>query len=226
MTTSMWNEQEIRREFSDCSTLHDVIRKVELDFSQKGEVICEIRVNGVMLSEGDETKFAQSSAREINQLAIVSNRPADLLVEALNSALAFAPDLEASCLATAEAFRGSDLPKAQKRFNESLEGCQWFVDTLMHVRSAASGIGKAILQPERWFEAENMIARVIRELSEGYSKSDFVLVADLMEYELTGALSVWKESLKTELEYRAGLGLSREPEEGHGNGQSENPVGR
>jgi hypothetical protein len=43
-----------------------------------------------------------------------------------------------------------------------------------------------------------MITQVIREVSEAYSNEDFVLVADLLEYELTGTLAVWKNVLDSE----------------------------
>jgi hypothetical protein len=84
-----------------------------------------------------------------------------------------------------------------------LEGCSWLVETITHVRGAASGIGTPIGDIDRWFEAEKTINRVVRELSEGYAASDFVLVADLLEYELTGALQIWGEALAAERDRRA-----------------------
>lgn len=198
VTTSIWDKTEISKQFPECSTLREIINRLETDFSLKGEVICEIRVNGHLLSEEDEEKFATSSCSDIQNLSVSSNRPADLIKDAMRSTKVFIPDLEASCLKTAEMFRGSDLAAAQKSFHECLEGCQWLVDTLMHVRGAASGIQQPIHQPERWFEGEKVIGRAIRELSEAYSGNDFVLVADLLEYELTGALAIWKEALDHE----------------------------
>src|SRR5690606_12310409 len=133
-----------------------------------------------------------------NDLLVRSNRPGDLIQEALDSALIFIPELERSCLSTAEVYRGSDLALAQRGFNETLEGCQWLFDTLMHLRGAASGVGAPIAHPERWFEAEKMIARVVKDVSEAYVAADYVLVADLLEYELTGSIAVWREVLDHE----------------------------
>ena len=204
MTTSFWDKQEISKQFAGCRTLRDIIARLESDFSTRGEVICEIRVNGILLSEVDEEKFAESSSEEISALTVRSNRPADLILDAIRSAHVFIPDLEKSCLKTSELFRGADLSAAQQSFHECLEGCQWLVDTLMHVRGAASGIEQPIAQPERWFEAEKILTKVIRELSEAYSKQDYVLVADLLEYELTGALAVWAPTVEVERDARGG----------------------
>lgn len=198
MTTSHWSKQEIESKFPGCATLKDLISRIEAEFSQKGEVICEIRVNGVLLSEADESKYASQPSTEIREIAISSNAPLNLIADAIKSALVLIPDLDKSCLSTSEQFRGADLNQAQRSFHECLEGVQWLIDTLIHVRGAASGIQKPIAQPERWFEAEKLITRVVRELSEAYSGDDYVLVADLLEYELTGALSIWKTTIESE----------------------------
>jgi hypothetical protein len=203
MTTSFWDSQEIGKQFRECSTLKEIIARLETDFSLKGEVICEIRVNGILLSEDDEVKFASHPRETIQEISIASNRPGDLISQALASADVFVPELDKACLRTAEKLRGADLPAAQASFRETIEGCQWFVDTLMHVRGAASGIEKPISNPALWFEAEKMITQVIREVSEAYGNEDYVLVADLLEYELTGTLAVWKNVLDTERPLRA-----------------------
>jgi hypothetical protein len=198
VTTSTWNKKEIETQFDGCQTLKEVISRIETDFSLRGEVICEIRVNGMLLDEEDEVKFAASSVGEIDALAVRSNRPADLINDAIVSASEFVPELDANCLMVAEAFRGNDIALAQKNFSECLEGCQWLVETLMHVRGAASGVGQPIGKPERWFEAEKVINKAIRELSQAYGANDFVLVADLLEYEVTAAVQIWNEALSEE----------------------------
>lgn len=205
MTTSIWDGLELRRQFPGCTTLREIIACIEADFSGRGEVICEIRVNGHLLTEEEESKFAESPTAEIRDLSVRSNAPAVLITDAIQSALSMIPNLEKSCLQTSEALRGADANAAMKSFHECLDGCQWLVDTLIHIRGAASGIKKPIAQPERWFEAEKMIGRVIREMSEAYSAKDYVLIADLLEYELTSALQVWKDEVELESRYREQL---------------------
>lgn len=198
MTTSSWDRIEIARQFPECSTLSEVISRIESEFSAKGEVICEIHVNGMPLNDADEHKFAQSPRSEINDLSVRTNRPESLIIQALESARTYIPQIEESCLKSAEAFRGHDLGGAQRCFGDTLDGCTWLVETLTHIRGAASGIGKPINQIDRWFEAEKAINRVVREVSDGYQANDFVLVADLLEYELTGALQIWHQALEAE----------------------------
>jgi hypothetical protein len=203
MMTSFWDREQIQKQFPECSTFKELITRIETEISTKGEVICEIRVNGKILSEEDETRLAQNSSQEIQEITIKTNRPSDLIKEAIASAIEFLPDVEAASVKAAEGFRGADLNAAQKAFGDAIEGCQWLTDTLMHIRGAASGTGEPIAQPERWYEAEKIISKAVREVSDAYATGDMVLVADLMEYEITGALGIWREALQAEQVHRA-----------------------
>jgi hypothetical protein len=202
MTTSIWDKEQLEQQYPQCATLSEIITALEQDFSSRGEVICEIRVNGVILEESDEEKFGANPRGAIDDLSISTNRPANLIGIAITSAIGFLPEVESAALAAAELLRGTDAVESRRSFVEILDGCQWLVDTILHVRGAASGIGKPIKSPERWFEAEKLMGRVIGELTDAFTKSDIVLVADLLEYELPPALALWVEVLKEEQVFR------------------------
>lgn len=202
MTTLHWEQAEITRDFSRCETLHDMILQVEKVSYQKGEVICEIRVNGVLLSENDESKFAAHDRATIKTLAISTQRTDQLIREALVSTADFIPDLESSCVNAAEALRGAVHADGQRAFGETLQGCHWLIETLSYIRGAASGIQLPIERSERWIEAEQAIIRSVREMNAAYNNNDSILVADLLEYEVTAALSIWREVLGLEQKRR------------------------
>ena len=68
MNQLILSNKEITTNFSDCNTLSDVIKKVEKDGWDNGNVICGITLNGMKLTEEDENKFHASSVTEINQI--------------------------------------------------------------------------------------------------------------------------------------------------------------
>lgn len=197
-----WTGPEVQREFQTCANLRDVIQLLEARRSVLGEVICEVRVNGLLLREEDEARFADSPRAEIESLSILYARSSDLILQALCSVAEFLPNLERSCLETSEAIRDGGLGAAQKRFREIIEGCQWAVETLLHSRGAASGIGAPLSQPERWYEAEKTLNQTVRELTEAYRARDAALVADILEYEATAAAGIWVETLEREMATR------------------------
>ncbi|MEK7358560.1 MAG: hypothetical protein AAB250_19095 [Bdellovibrionota bacterium] len=203
MTTSFWSRDELSKQFSHCATVKEIITTLETDFESRGEVICEVRINGMILDDQDEMQFANNPIDGVNDLAVKSERPGDLIKGALASAAHLLPELEIASLSTADQLRGIDASKARDSFAQAIEGCQWLVGTLEHVRGAASGIGEPIESVERWLAAEKFIAQVVNEVSAAYGKGDSILVADLLEYELTAAITLWREVLEREIARRA-----------------------
>jgi hypothetical protein len=199
MRASVWTKSEIATAFIGCATLRDVITKLELQMSAQGEVICEIKVNDLALSEDDEVKFADCALADLESLEIQSNRPLDLVNDALRSAVGMMPELHKSAMTTAELIRAGEVVRAAKGFEETVSGCQWLVETLHHVRGASAGIGKPITQLDQWMASELLIGRVVNEMSDAHRLSDSILVADLLEYEMTAALASWKSTIESEL---------------------------
>lgn len=199
MRTSSWTKSEMAQAFADCGTLRDVITRLESDSAARGEVVCEIRVNGMVLSETDEATFADNAIDSFEQLEVHTRRPLDLVKDALTSAADLLPQLEQSALVTADLLRSGDGPRSAKGFQETVGGCQWLVETLLHVRQATTGMGQPLSGLPQWLESEKLIGRVVSEVSDAYGRHDKILVADLLEYEMTAALDAWKKTIAAEL---------------------------
>lgn len=207
MTDINWTSEQIAQDFNDCSTVGDVIHRLETMAASKGEVICEIRVNGELIDETQEARLLDDPNKAnprsaIQSLSIRSDRPEHLIGQALRSTLSFIPLLTNASIETAQRFRDGDVHMGSEQLNEALEGCQWFVETIHHARGAASGIGFGVHQAERWLSAEKMLFQVINELTATFGRKDFTLVADLLEYELTAAIEMWAPVLSHEAERR------------------------
>lgn len=207
MTDSNWTSDQIANDFVDCNTVGEVINRLEIIVAARGEVICEIRVNGELIDEEQEAKLAAEAKTmnprsAIRSLSIRSDRPEHLIGEALRSSLSFIPLLTRASVDTACRFRDGDVHVGSEQLNEALEGCQWFVETIHHARGAASGLGTGVYQAERWQQAEKMLFDVLTELTATFDRKDFLLVADLLEYELTAALEMWAPVLQAEADRR------------------------
>ncbi len=207
MTDSNWTSDQIATEFTDCETVGEVLHRLETIVASRGEVICEIRLNGQVIDETDEARLAQDPEKTnprtaIQSLSIKSDRPEHLIGQALRSSLSFIPLLTRASVDTASRFRDGDVHMGSEQLGEALEGCQWFVETIHHARGAASGIGVGVHQVERWQQAEQMLFNVISELTATFDRKDYLLVADLLEYELTTALEMWVPVLGAEADRR------------------------
>lgn len=207
MTDSNWTSDQIAKDFTDCETIGEVLNRLETIAASRGEVICEIRLNGEVINEQDEARLSEDKEKTnprsaIQSLSVRSDRPDHLIGQALRSSLSFIPLLTKASIDTATRFREGDVHMGSEQLGEALEGCQWFVETIHHARGAASGIGFGVHQVERWQQAEQMLFNVITELTATFDRKDYSLVADLLEYELTTALEMWVPVLGAEAERR------------------------
>ncbi len=202
MKSLNWTRSEIAAQFAECKTLSEMITALEVEMSASGEVICEIAINDMPLTEDDEMKFGPMDLSDVTSVSIVTNRPVELVNDALKSAAGLVPRLEQSALTTAELLRAGEAERAHHGFNETVAGCQWLVETLMHVRGASAGMGQALANTVKWSESEQLIGRVVDEVSQAQARKDTILVADLLEYEMTAALQSWKTTIQGELDAR------------------------
>lgn len=195
MTTYTWDSSKILSEFPACQTLGDIIGCLEARAESEGHVICEIGLNGVMLSEEQETKLKAENIQTIETLQVKMDRPARLVSTAYITVRDFLPILENLSEELANDLRVHGLKESGTKTTELIDGCYWVVETLAHIRSAAKNIGKPIRVIERWYEAEKRLAFSVQEISDHLTARDIIQMADSLEYELTTALQVWTEVL-------------------------------
>src|SRR4051812_38836909 len=114
VTDSNWTSDQIANEFTDCETIGEVLNRLETIAASRGEVICEIRLNGQVIDEKDEARLAKDAEKinprsAIQTLSIRSDRPEHLIGQALRSSLSFIPLLTKASIDTATRFRSGDI---------------------------------------------------------------------------------------------------------------------
>ena len=196
MIKTYWTKPEISQKFVGCSTLGDVIKNIEAEFVSHGEVVCEIRVNGLVLKEEDEKKFAESRLDEINELMVQTNAPKTLIEQALSSVLDYLPKAQKACLECADAFRAGEMHEAQQFFQDVVEGCFWVVDTVIHIRGAHENTAQPSKISSEWMIAEKKFVTDLKSLLNASEQQDYILTADLLEYEMSTDLEALLPSLK------------------------------
>ena len=198
MQTKRWSNEALQTEFGGCNVLRDVITELESKFLVSGEVICEIRVNGMFLTEEDEAKFANSHLSEITELEISSRRPQDLISESLQSTLEWVPKVRDYALETSDQLREVGIDKSQVSFAEVLDGCRWLTDALSLLKSVIITLSENDRFEERWLAAENGLSEVVCEIVEAYDAGDCSRLADTIEYDLSTCLDAWNDLLNSE----------------------------
>jgi hypothetical protein len=186
---------ELGGEFAFCKTLGEVVSELEKKVKAQGRVVCTISVNGMRLNETDEQRLAATSVAELKNIEFETEDPAELMRSTLHSQAQMAAEISRVSLLAAEAFRRLDLNPAQNLLISLLDGCRWFTDGLVALKSAPSGLLKFPFDENQWSLAESEFRRVVSEILAAVERRDYVLIADLLEYDLGNSLDRWRALL-------------------------------
>jgi hypothetical protein len=194
METLEWSKPQIVETFSRCRTLGQVIEEIEATYWSKGFVVCDVKLNGQLLSEDQETLLASTHSEQIDHLRVRLYRVGQLLIDTKRSILDWIERAERACEANAEEFRAGRLKEAHGRFSELMAGSQWLAQNIQLLR----GLVDLDDEPHHhadWGRNEANFMKTVRDINGAYERQDFAQLSDIIEYELTTALRDWARLL-------------------------------
>ena len=170
------NDREVDENFKSLS-LPDLLIKIKDDL--KDQILKQIFVNEVEVNE----KYLKESLLDkddIDELRFITQKTEDVIEETLKEADEYLPRLKNGVLTTAKKFRDDENEAANKKYQNILEGIEWYVDVLNKIIS--------ILDDEELYNKHQKLVKKMNEqlsqLMVAYNKDDMVLVADILEYEI------------------------------------------
>jgi len=169
------------------------VNLLEAKFEQHGQVICRLHVNGLSFSEEDEARFGETKVKDINELTIESEVVKDLVSSSTQSLIAFIALLKDTCVENADKFRGGKVAEAQAQFTNVMSNTQWLIGALQALNPQVAVRTPAL--SEMWATNETHMVHTARELIAAYEQGDYVLLSDVLEYELYTSLDKWRECL-------------------------------
>ncbi|MEQ1875776.1 MAG: hypothetical protein ABL958_03960 [Bdellovibrionia bacterium] len=196
MRTRDWTRSMVAGEFSGCLNLSSLIRAIEKKCADAGEVVCEIRVNGVVLDEDDESKFAATEISRIENLSVKVSDVSNLIDDALGSLVSYLPEMVRLSLLTAEKFRADEIESAHRSLESITQGSRWLVEMFAQLRRNRV-VQVKNLEESRWARSEGELLKVTRELVKAFETKDYVLLADVLEYDWVTALQTWQSLLES-----------------------------
>jgi hypothetical protein len=195
MEVSKWSQDELKEEFANCKTVSEVIGAIEESFERKGHVLCEITINGMVFHDDDEIKFGQNSMNEIKDLEIKTSQPTMLIGEAKESAIAYLDRVKESAINCSELFREGNEQDGYEVLCDIIDAIQWSMETLKQIRRVAMSIpdaGDDSAVISEWETASKTLFSVSSQLLQCFEANDVVLLADLLEYDLSNIIEKWQ----------------------------------
>ena len=198
MEVIKYSRKEMITLFSTQLKLNEIIEQVEKMAQIEGKVVCRIKVNGMSFSEADETRFASTEKKEIDEIEVHLESLSVLLTESANSICDYMVKIRAMSVIASEKFREGINNDSRETLTQIIDGIQWVVSALNLLKpNLLNCVSSKKCPPSDWEPAEVHLLKTVKELKQAFERQDFVLVSDVLEYELCTSLEMWIEIIRS-----------------------------
>lgn len=173
----------------------NVARRAEKD----GARIIKVKLNGEDITGKDHSLLNPLPLIEVQDLEIQTGDPKVLARSSLYSLADFLEQLLKELQNTAELFRLGNQERSNQSFLRCLDGLQVFMHSLEHCRRLLGLSFELLFVPNSQGRNEITVAEnrrrlfeVLDSMIEAQTNQDWILLADLLEYELIPTLEDWR----------------------------------
>ncbi len=192
------NEEFIPEDFSHVRNLEEALVELNDRFVPPGQQLFQVRVNGEFFSERYPRESKYMELREISTLDLKTIPDGDMARVILGEAVEQAGILCHAIEKSARLFRVSAEDEANRYFAQVIEALRWLLITWENAcqvlqvdpQKAISGVGG---RPSSFVQGLQDLCGEMLEISED---EDYILLADLMEYELLPMVREWQHILE------------------------------
>ncbi|MDB9777108.1 hypothetical protein OAB27_00170 [bacterium] len=175
-------------------TLGDLLSHIEKVGVAQGNVVRSIKING-QESSPDSSEAQRTQISEIATLEVEISTLADMINKNIENADAYLIRLIPGIEKSVELFRIGNEQEANKFFVKIVDGIDWFSQVLDIILTAKE------ISPETVFEGKSIQDRrtslvgLTQQMVDANKNQDWVLLADLLEYEILPYYQEWSNLL-------------------------------
>jgi len=190
------DKQEEKIEVPPESSLGEIIDRICSQRVSEDRVITHIRVNGQEFLEDENGLYPDVPGNEIDSLELQTGLSEEMANQGLSDARDYLERLNPGIEKTAELFRLGEDSKALNQYGRCMDGINWFIQILEGTRQVMGLDYQRILFNKVSVQSyvENLEEN-IREMLNAQCDEDWVMLSDLLEYELLPIMEGWKEIL-------------------------------
>ena len=184
--------QEQELDLTQSVTLGDVFTQVAEAVEVSGRIMANASLDGTVLAEEETMSRMKLSADNIGRIDVGTVSAKELAVEALSTMGEYLGRLNAELLRVAGLWRvGNDL-EANESFAQCVEGIRWFRRSVDLSRQVLALQFDQIMVDGRSLKSlDEQFDRNVDEMLEAQGDADWILMADLVEYEFNPNLDGW-----------------------------------
>lgn len=187
--------QELRDFYQENISLGKVFTDIESDLRSSNQVVCRYIVNGLEVSEAQESRFATVKLEEIDTLEYLTENSRDITSIVLKGWIEALPELMEKTELLAKRMRLQGFSGLFKAIHDLVQNCEFLIDSTITLK-ATMGDQFLVSSPVDWAKAEEESKKTVGEALRALESKDFVLLADVLEYDLNNVLQMWLDHLR------------------------------
>jgi hypothetical protein len=196
MTRIYLDEREIASPL-ELSSLDQIVKYVEDKHLSPDCVIRQIKLDGLPLTADDSPEGFSESVREVGnreKVEIFTGTVTEIAVDSIAEALAYLDRVERLTPSLAESFQISPGQEAYENLRQLYQGFYW-LNLLLEKLQAKFDVSLEDIQIKEVPVREHLLkfVSILKKLIGSQEQRDFVLIADLLQYEICPLIPVWKE---------------------------------
>jgi hypothetical protein len=199
MTRFFVNDTEITAPL-DMSSLSQVLKHVETSYLPPNSVVRQIQIDGIPVAPDISTQtqpelLGQIDARE--KVEFYTGTVAEIAHDSITEALEYLDRIEAATPSLAESFRTYPGAEAFESLRQLCEGFYW-MNMLWSRLESSFRINPQELKANDSSMADfyQKFLSVLRQLIASQESGDFIMISDLLEYEILPLVPVWRGLLR------------------------------
>lgn len=157
---------------------------------QEGQLVVDVRVDGQVVTGEDRESW--SHREDVQELSVATETPRELLLGSLKVSREWLPPLRAELSSCADSFRLGDDARAIDSLIRVVEGLRLLflgVGQIQRLLASQALMAGGMVDG---FQAE--IPRLLDEIIAAQEGRDWILLADLLEYDVMEQLARWEET--------------------------------
>lgn len=175
-------------------TLQDVISFLLENTVPPERALHEVKINDEPYSVAEMGPATGMPAADINILEVTTAEAGQVALEFMGNAPTYLGAISQAVTAVAELFRVSDERDASEQYIAVLESLQLFLTMLEESRRLLQlELEQVEHQGRTAAEALDSLSELVKKLLDAQDGEDWVLLADLLEYDLAPELAAWAE---------------------------------
>ncbi len=178
-------------------TLEEAVRTVQNDWCAPGQLVINLRCDGRDVPAGQMTEILNKSVSDFNRLEVYTGAPGDLVRDAMEQALNALANTAETNQAVADQLTQGQIGEAVEMLAQNLHIWQQIHEALAKsVQMLNIDADKITIEGKSLTEAIGKPKDLLLQIKDALEGRDYVLLADVLQYEFADVSKQWEAILK------------------------------